>query len=74
MLTITNTTRDITKCSNKRYNVTHSFATARDINEAKQKITEICRYLRLDPAEFLVTDESGKTRRFTHRNPAVFTG
>ena len=74
MLTITNTARDITKLSNRSFAVASSEATARDMGEAKQKIIQVCRYLRLDPAEFLVTDEAGKGKRFAHKDPSVFTG
>lgn len=72
--TITNTVRDITKLSNSRYQVKHDKAIVNSLEDAKWQIIQICRGLKLDPAEFLITDEKGKRSRFRHKNPAVYTG
>jgi len=72
--TITNTVRDITKLSNSRYQVKHATAIVHSLDDAKWQIIQVCRNLKLDPAEFLITDEAGKRSRFKHNNPSVYTG
>jgi hypothetical protein len=75
MLIITNTVRDITELSTARFAVTSDTAKAHTKEQAQQIIIQICRYLRLDPAEFLITDEStGRAYRLRHARPSSFTG
>ena len=73
--TMKNTVRDITKLSNSRYKVVRDEAIIiGNLDDVKGKLIEVCRYLKLDPAEFLITDENGKSTRLRHRNPSVYTG
>jgi hypothetical protein len=73
--TITNTVRDITKLSNSRYKVERDEAViVGNLDDVKYHLIQVCRYLKLDPAEFLITDEAGKRSRFKHNNPSVYTG
>ena len=75
MLIIKNTVRDITELSTARFTVTSDTAKVHTNEQAKEIIIKICRYLRLDPAEFLITDEStGKAYRLRHACPSSFTG
>ncbi len=75
MLIIKNTVRDITELSTARFAVTSDTAKAHTNDQAKAIIVQICRYLRLDPAEFLITDEStGRAYRLRHAHPSSFTG
>tara|TARA_R100001440_G_scaffold66156_1_gene87114 strand:+ start:304 stop:522 length:219 start_codon:yes stop_codon:yes gene_type:complete len=70
-----NTVRDITKLSNSRYKVVRDEAIIiGNMDDVKVNLIDVCRYLKLDPAEFLITDENGKSTRLRHRNPSVYTG